>query len=178
MAEMNRYGRRDGGRRLYLFLLFNDQRRHMFKHFETIDQHGLEFHLPFFDADFLRVVGDTPAQWGVLHNLYGLWFNHLSPSSRSTPWQTYPGHRPCPIEGDDTLSYQWGRASKNHGVGIRQRVIEGWLILRECFSASIPVMFSRARLLVVATSHGVGLRDCRHVLAMLQKYRQAKTFLN
>ena len=38
VSEINRYPRADAGRRLYLFLLFNDQRRHLFKHFESIDQ--------------------------------------------------------------------------------------------------------------------------------------------
>ncbi len=178
VAEMNRYARPDGGRRLYLFLLFNDQRRHLFKHFETIDQHGLEFHLPFFDVHFLKYVIDTPARWGAGHNLYSLWFNHLTPSAVSTPWQTYPGHQPCPIQGDESLSYQWRRASANEKLGIEQRRVEARLILNECFSGSLPEMFSRPRLILAAVSHYIGLRDCRHILAMLQKYRAIRLLTN
>ena len=70
LAEVRRYPRPDVGRQIYIFLLMNDQRRHLFKHFESIDEHGLEFLTPFFDTVFLRAVATTPVRWGILHRLY------------------------------------------------------------------------------------------------------------
>ena len=40
------------GSRLHLFLMFNDQRRHLADFYENIDLGRLEFQLPFFDGDF------------------------------------------------------------------------------------------------------------------------------
>ncbi len=64
LAEIRRYPCTDKGRQLYLFLLINDQRRHLYKHFESIDEHGLEFLTPFFDSVFLRTVAATPVTAG------------------------------------------------------------------------------------------------------------------
>jgi len=112
LDEVNRYPRDDIGRRLYFFLLFNDQRRHLFKHFETIDQHGLELLVPFYDAEFLKAVAATPSRWGILHRLYASFFQHLPEFALKTPWQTYPGHQPCPVPPDKNASYQWEKSQK------------------------------------------------------------------
>lgn len=178
LSEINRYARADAGRRLYLFLLFNDQRRHLFKHFESIDQHGLEFLLPFYDTQFLKRVADTPAAWGVLHKLYALWFEHLNPAARSTPWQTYPGHQPCPIKGDDSLSYQWAGRSRDTALGLPERLRGGRYLAQQALGPSLPAIFSRPRLLLAALLHASGLRDCGHILTMLATYRQLGVHAN
>src|SRR5258705_7581711 len=49
----------DPGRSFYIFLLLNDQRRHLALHFEDIDLHRLEFHLPYYDSDFLANITST-----------------------------------------------------------------------------------------------------------------------
>lgn len=178
LSEINRYPRADGGRRIYFFLLFNDQRRHLFKHFETIDQHGLEFLLPFYDVDFLKMVADTPSEWGILHRLYSTWFDELAPSARSTPWQTYPGHVPCPVEGDDTLSYQWSGRTSKAVLGFSDRLTCARRLVHESLSATLPPMFSRVRVFLAGALHAVGLRDCRHILTMLTTYRQLARYVN
>ena len=49
-SELGSLDCQDIGRKLYLFLMFNDQRRHLSTHFETIDKHKIELVLPFFDS--------------------------------------------------------------------------------------------------------------------------------
>ena len=178
LLELNRYPRADAGRRWYLFLLLNDQRRHLFKHFETIDQHGLEFLLPFYDVHFLKLVANTPVRWGLFHRLYVLWFGQLDATARSTPWQTYPGHIPCPVPGDSQLSYQWADRASSIGFAYGARRVDAKRLLVQSFSKSLPTMFSRWRLFWAAVLHGVGLRDCRHILTMLDNLRQLRTHQN
>jgi hypothetical protein len=96
------------GRSLHLFLLLNDQRRHMARHFEAIDVNRLELLMPFFDGDFLEAIVRSPATPFMRHVLYHRWLESLSPAAVSVPWQTYPGHEPCPLPFDEGLRYQWG----------------------------------------------------------------------
>lgn len=100
--------RKPDGRALHLFLLLNDQRRHLTKHFEDIDVDRFEFHLPFFDGDFLEMIVRAPMQPFMRHELYGKWLQVLSPIAASVPWQAYPNHEPCPVVFEGALRYQWG----------------------------------------------------------------------
>lgn len=172
LSEVNRYPREDIGRRIYLFLLFNDQRRHLFKHFETIDQHGLELLTPFFDTRFLKAVAATPARCGVLHRLYAQFFEHLPEFALRTPWQTYPGHQPCPLPGDPNASYQWTSGAGPHKDGLVARSQLAIKMLQAFNSMTQPQVFSRPRIWLAALLHALGLRDCRHILQRLQLYRR------
>ncbi|MBC7617505.1 MAG: hypothetical protein H7293_00690 [Candidatus Saccharibacteria bacterium] len=170
MREVHRYPRQDLGRQLYFFLLFNDQRRHLFKHFESIDQHGLEVLTPFFDTLFLKAVASTPVHWGVLHRLYAEWFTHLPEFARKTPWQTYPGHVPCPVAGARGASYQWAPTPKQReGLVARNAVARALL---RSVSHDLAPPFSQARVGVAAVLHALGLRDCRHILWRLELYER------
>ena len=51
----------DAGRKFYLFLALNAQRRKLAYHFENLDLHRLEFQLPFFDGEFLVKVAGSSA---------------------------------------------------------------------------------------------------------------------
>lgn len=172
VSEVNRYPREDFGRRIYLFLLFNDQRRHLFKHFETIDQHGLELLTPFYDSSFLKAVAATPARWGLLHRLYGQFFEHLPAFARKAPWQTYPGHLPCPLPRDPSASYQWANTPEPTRDGFVQR----YKLARELVGAfnkdMEPQVFSQGRIWLAAALHSLGLRDCKHILPRLQIYQR------
>lgn len=173
LSEVNRYPREDIGRRIYLYLLFNDQRRHvMFKHFETIDQHGLELLTPFFDAKLLKAVAATPARWCVRHRLYAQFFEHLPKFARQTPWQTYPGHQPCPLPGDPNASYQWASGAGPHKDGFVARSQLAMKMLQAFNSRAQPQVFSPPRIWMAALLHALGLRDCRHILQRLQLYRR------
>jgi hypothetical protein len=138
------------GRTPYLFLLFNDQRRHMAKHFEQIDLHRFEFLMPFYDADLLETVVRSPPQPFLLHAIYHQWLARMSPAAVSVPWQTYPDHVPCPIRSDVELRYQWGdyfgraedrRLARNQGRAAAKRFFggsfPGHLISRPSYAAAI-----------------------------------------
>jgi hypothetical protein len=171
VKEVNRYPCQDMGRRLYFFLLFNDQRRHLFKHFESIDLHGLELLTPFFDTRFLQAVAATPVRWGVLHRLYGHFFAQLPTFARRTPWQTYPGHETCPVKGADAgkVGYdQWSQTPYRAGVMARLRC--AFQLIGLVRSSLRPPVFSRSRVWLAALGHALGLRDSRYILARLELY--------
>ncbi|HWS40078.1 MAG TPA: asparagine synthase-related protein [Arenimonas sp.] len=181
LEEFSRYPRNDSGRQIYFFLLFNDQRRHLHKHFESIDEHGIEFLTPFFDSVFLRTVVSTPVRWGVLHRLYVQWFMQLPPFAQLTPWQTYPGHVKCPLQDDDKLSYQWDSPSQPS-----ERVLERLSVAQELLAfLSMPVtreLFSKTRIVLAAVLHVFAIRDARYTLETLKRishfdknYRQIVT---
>jgi hypothetical protein len=172
LKEVNRHPCQDMGRRLYLFLLFNDQRRHLFKHFESIDQHGLELLTPFFDARFLLAVAATPVRWGVLHRLYGHFFVQLPAFAHQTPWQTYPGHEACPVKGADADKvghYQWSKTPYRDGWMARMRC--AWQLIGSVRSSLQTPIFSRPRVWLAALGHALGLWDSRYILARLELYR-------
>jgi len=173
VKEVNRYPCQDMGRRLYLFLLFNDQRRHLFKHFESIDQHGLELLTPFFDARFLQAVAATPVRWGVMHRLYGHFFAQLPAFAQQTPWQTYPGHEACPVkdaDADKVGHYQWSQTPDREGWKARVRC--AWQLIGLVRSNLYPPIFSRPRVWLAALGHALGLRDSRYILTRLELYQQ------
>ena len=97
----------DPGREMYLFLLLNDQRRHLATHFEDLDRDRLEFETPFYDSDFLTAMIEAPIDLCLYHRLYMKWLALLSPTAVSVPWQYYPGHVPCPLPIPEGLHYQW-----------------------------------------------------------------------
>ncbi|MFH7044201.1 asparagine synthase-related protein [Paucibacter sp. JuS9] len=178
LAEMQRYARREPGRQIYLFLLFNDQRRHLFKHFETIDQHGLELLTPFYDAAFLKAIAATPARQGILHRLYTEWFECMPEVARRTPWQTYPGHVPCPVKGDDVGSYQWEEKQAHHRTSPSERLAVAKRTLQALGTARRSGAFSTGGVTLAAALHALGLRDCGHVLAVLETYARHVRQLN
>jgi len=106
-AEFERFRGIDAGRRLHLLLLYNDQRRHLAEHFEDIDLHRLEFELPFFDSEFVAAMVTAPVDLCLGHKFYMRWLQRFPASLRSVPWQTYPGHEPCPLPIPQELGYQW-----------------------------------------------------------------------
>lgn len=97
----------DQGRRFHLFLMFNDQRRHLARHFEDIDLERIEFHLPFFDAAFLDSVMRLPNEWFMAHRYYMDWLKCFPNGLCDIPWQAYPGHIPCTLPSPPGLKYQW-----------------------------------------------------------------------
>jgi len=106
--ELTSVSAHEPARNFYIFLLNNDQRRHLRDHFENIDQHRIEFLLPFYDGNFLETIVATPIDECLRHKFYAKWLDRFPDIIKSVPWQTYPGHVACPIKEDDNLSYQWG----------------------------------------------------------------------
>jgi asparagine synthase (glutamine-hydrolysing) len=122
----------DPGRAWYLFLMMNDQRRHLFNHFESIDLGRLEFELPFFDAEFLVDIMREPFDPFLRHAFYVEWLKCFHPAVASTPWQAYPNHVPCPHPLPADATYQWDR---NNPVQQRKNIAGALQGARELLSA-------------------------------------------
>lgn len=172
VSEIMRYPRPDVGRQIYLFLLMNDQRRHLFKHFESIDEHGLEFLTPFFDTTFLAAVAATPVHWGVLHKLYTVWFGHLPNFARQTPWQTYPGHVECPVPAPSNLGYQWAKKPGVSSRSLAERVALATALCKAVLGPLPKGVFSRARTLLCALLETLGVRDGEHALRTIRTFQR------
>jgi asparagine synthase (glutamine-hydrolysing) len=107
LEELQQIHCADPGRAFHLFLMFNDQRRHLAQHFEDIDLERIEFQLPFFDANFLETILRAPSEPFLQHRFYLKWLEEFPNELSSVPWQAYPGHMPCPLPIPPGLKFQW-----------------------------------------------------------------------
>ncbi len=112
VAELASVHPPDPGRSMYLFLMLNDQRRHMFNHFENIDLGRIEFELPFFDGEFITAVMREPIDSFLRHCFYLEWLECFPGGVLDTPWQAYPGHVQCTLPMPEGLSHQWDSGSR------------------------------------------------------------------
>jgi len=158
--------RSDGepGRDHYFFRMQHDQRRHLALHFEDVDLHRLEFHLPFYDADLIELVASMPADFGVLHRLYNAALPHFSSLIKAVAWQTYPGHEPCPVPMPADAIDQWG--NRNRDIVRRSRRAG---ILREARqlarSDDFPAaVLDRRYVAAAALMHWLGRGDYSYVM--------------
>jgi asparagine synthase (glutamine-hydrolysing) len=104
------------------------------------------------------VIAATPIELRLMHRFYTKWMYCFDPSVTSTPWQTYPGHVPCPLPKDQSLSYQWTpEGTKQLGkVRMSQTLRDIEMALRQ---RSFPPALSRTQLLLSALLHRAGLRN-------------------
>jgi hypothetical protein len=165
----------DPGRAFHLFLMLNDQRRHLSGHIEHMDIHRQEFQVPFFDGEVLASVIGSPLDPWLNHGLYAKWFALLPAAVNAVPWQTYPGHVPCPLPTPEGLEYQWdaGSFAKLRKLRRRQLLREAARMLSaRDFPSEI---IDRGRLLLATLAFQTRLRDCGYILrsaSTLQQYWQ------
>jgi asparagine synthase (glutamine-hydrolysing) len=100
----------DPGRNLYIFLLLNDQRRHLANQYERIDLSHIDYVEPFFDSDFLSFITSAPLDLCLLHRFYNKWLKLFQAPVSTVPWQAYPGHEPCPLPQPPGLVSQWNNS--------------------------------------------------------------------
>lgn len=168
--ELDQLHASDPGRNFYLFLALNDQRRKLRSHFENIDLHRLEFQLPFFDGQFVLSIIQTKLDWCLRHRFYLKWLSSFPPIVTEIPWQSYPGHEPCPLGVPLDLGYQWDEGyqaqeetSQNHRV-----VKQASELLR---AADFPHrILNRRNLRLAAWVHSRGWRDYRYTILAAQTY--------
>ncbi|MBC7899302.1 MAG: hypothetical protein H7070_04550 [Saprospiraceae bacterium] len=154
----------DPARGFFLFLLLNDQHRKLANHFENIDLHRLEFQLPFFDSSFLELIASIPLDYCLKHKLYTKWLDHFHPSVTAVPWQSYPGHEPCPIPPPPGLTYQWAEDfQKKERVSQKKHLArEAW---RMVTSTDFPGnILSKRNLRLAFCAHATGLRDYGYII--------------
>lgn len=169
-SELEKIRCSDPGRSLYLFLMVNDQRRHLAGHFEDIDLCRLEFQLPFFDGKFLESICEIPVDDFLLHRFYVKWLKLFLPAVTSVPWQAYPGHEPCPLEVPKNLRYQWegyfdNRVSKK--IKSKKLKTVEMLLKSESFQESI---FDKSKLKIALFLTRCGLKDYTYAFKFLEKY--------
>jgi asparagine synthase (glutamine-hydrolysing) len=169
--ELARLKPEDPARAWYLFLMLNDQRRHLAYHYDDLDLHRLELHLPFYDSCFIESVVRAPIDLCLGHRFYLRWLKHFSIAVNTVPWQAYPGHEPCPLPIPETLGYQWSR----RGGGFA-----GWLRrVREPLPANLfdprgfPAdLLHRRNLLGAALLHRTGVRSYKYLFKAAVQYRK------
>ncbi len=173
-SELERHETGDPASALFLFLMANDQRRHLNDFYEELDSHGLEYQLPFFDGKLLEFVFSLPLDYRMAHRFYTDWFDAFPDAVRASPWQTYPGHEPCPLPVEETLAYQWAPKSKSYFDSFGNRFRLG---LRSAAAAASPHSIrplSRSRLSAVAAMQLVGLRDYTQVTRAAELFRRRR----
>ncbi|TMP15057.1 asparagine synthase [Pseudoalteromonas sp. S2721] len=85
-----------------LFLLLNDQHHHLSVPNEQVCEFKMEFFHPFYSWKVLQYPLGLPVEYVRKHRFYQRWLKTDYPRALLAPWQTYPGHLPCPI----TVKYQ------------------------------------------------------------------------
>jgi len=162
--ELERVPQAEPGRRFHLFLLLNDQRNHLWRHFEGLLQHRIELVTPFFDSDFLATVITANIDDCLGHNFYYSWMGFFDAVVRTVPWQAYPGHLPCPISVESRLRHQWD-ASHARARNRNAR----WKILRRGAGVVLGRRFPndilrRSAMAGAVLATGLGIRDYEYAL--------------
>jgi len=152
-----------GAKKLYTFLMLNDQKRHLDYFYENIHNHKVELHLPFFDALFLEQMTNVEHESVMFHNFYMGVFNLLDDKYRTTPWQTYPGHADCPISYQ-AFKRQWGQKSTLFERWLDLKYI--WNIPSDSYAYSV---YNKKRCLSAAFLNLFGVRDYSYLVKTLKK---------
>ena len=174
--ELSRLATNELLQTFYLFLMQNDQRRHLVRHFEDIDQHRVELLLPFFDMEFLALVASIPIEERLYHKFYVTWLDEFPDYVRTTYWQAYPGHVACPVPNTKVLGYQW-----DPSVMAAKRAQLRRTTLRSAVTTLFAPRFASAlmkrHVLALATiAHASGLRNYDYIVRaarMIQEHWSA-----
>ena len=159
-AVVNELGRFETPRKTqipYLFLLLNDQRRHLHYFFELDMTVPLEFVTPFWDGHFIRLLLECPDRQLLYHRFYALFFEQLPAAARQVPWQTYPGHVPCPLPMPHGFEYNWDHAPRP--ADLVDAHMRARRVLRACASGAFPSKMLRRAPTAAAALAVLGSRD-------------------
>jgi len=160
----------DPARGFHVFLMLNDQRRHLSHYYEHIDLHRFEFQLPFYDAVFLEKVLATPVDLCLEHKFYTKWFSLFAPVTKSVPWQTYPGHESCPLPVSKELGYQWGASGVYEaGDPLRIQLLRqaDEMLAADCFPHEI---LNKNYLRLVSWIYRLSLRNYGYAISVAGTY--------
>ena len=170
IEELQKLNCEDRGRAIYLFYMLNEQRRHVGDVFEDIDLKRFEYHLPFFDSEFLEIVMTVPLDWCLGHRFYNKWLGLFPEAVREVPWQAYPGHEPCPIAVPAGLTSQWQDQWAPQVIQMQKRA--RLRRAREMLRAhNFPKPILNRNVLHIATwIYWLGLRDYAYVVDAASTY--------
>lgn len=165
VAELERLAEcPDPGRRMHLFLMFNDQRRHMAEHFENIDMKRIELQLPFFDARFMAVILSLPIDRCLYHRFYLEWLGQFSPAVTSVPWQAYPGHLPCPIPAPPGVRLQWDAETGDAAKRLRREEVRRYWSLARGGGRASDGLINRRKMFAAVLLTYFGIQDYSYAL--------------
>jgi asparagine synthase (glutamine-hydrolysing) len=171
--EINPLNCNDPGIKPYIFLLLNDQRRHLSEHFECIDMHRTELHLPLFDSEILELMMRIPIEEGLYHKFYYDMMLHFPISVRDVPWQAYPGHLPCPLPVPHRLIDQWQYSKNRRKQKIAIRIDEADRMLQD---REISGILNRKQIYLASLTTRLGMGDRSYLSeAAATVYRSWKT---
>lgn len=148
---------------MQFFLLRNDLRRHLHDFYEFAQRHPAELLLPFYDRRLLEgVIRIAPPLDPFLgHRFYHEWMKLFRAPVLSVPWQSYPGHEPCPLPMPAGAESQWTTMKP----ALRQRY-RHWRgkALRRLWTRRLPhPAFSRARMSLAALASLSNIEGQAHV---------------
>ncbi len=143
-------------RRLFLFYMLNDQARHLYHHFERIEESGVELLTPFFDAEFVTLVQSLPIAWFLRHRLYNDWIQGFRCQAGSLYWQPYRNHIPGPHANPWPSADQWS-SQWYSGADVRRsyREIAADVLRRR--DPLVAPLINRPLLHLVRLRHALGL---------------------
>lgn len=154
----------DPGRKLHLVLMETDQHRHLAEFFETIDQHRLEFHLPFFDSEFLASVLRVPIDACLGHAYYMAVARQFQSPMLEVPWQAYPHHEPCPLPAPSGLKYQWEAQQERAFLEAERHQLLEDAITMLCSKRFPTPLLKRSYLLLASLLYRLRLRETGYVI--------------
>ena len=168
--ELERLDCGDRGRAFHLFLMLNDQRRHLFDFYENIDTGRFELELPFFDGDFLELILSSPIDMFLRHEFYMKWLATFQERTMSIPWQAYPGHVQCSLPIPQNLTYQWG----DYYGKSTEKQLKNILLDRANDLLSSPLfpnhILNRSRLRIATMLTKFGIRDYSYLIRTASVY--------
>ena len=104
------------------------------------------------------------------HRFYMRWFEQFPPVTQTIPWQTYPGHVPCPLPIPASLSYQWSDDYLPEARQLQRRLLldRARAVLG---GAEFPAaFFSAPRLRLAHWLFRAGVRDYGYLFNILGTY--------
>ncbi|MBV7257890.1 hypothetical protein KCG44_13980 [Pacificimonas sp. WHA3] len=157
VAELTDVHRTWPDARLRMYLLRTDQETHCDPYYENIDIYRAPVSHPFFDADYIRAVFESPIEHLLLHRLQNDLLRRLNEDVWRVPWQVYPGHLPGPTPVPDDIVLQWdkGRFEKDIFLDRRRSSIAalGSTSVRGAKDAVAPLRLKMATALAKTPLH-------------------------
>ena len=170
--ELDRHECEDPGQAMFLFLMSNDQRKHLYDVYEDVDLHRLEYQLPFFDGSFLEFMCGLSVDYRNNHRSYTDWFSVFPETTRAVPWQTYPEHVECPLPIPEDLSYQWGPPPpQKFSTKLFSRISSGVEVLGMALDPTDLGPVPRSRLFALAAIQLLGIKDYSYAVKAAAWYR-------
>lgn len=107
LEELARYPAADPAQSFHLFLLHNEVRGALARHFADLATRRLHWLLPFLDRDVVAIALQAPTDALLRHRFYYRWLQEFGHAVTAVPWQAYPGSLPCPVPAPPGLRDQW-----------------------------------------------------------------------